>query len=385
VQYKSVCRLKICNLDKTILILDEVEFILTQMESLQGNNGNNIFSRWINFDDLIKNLAKVIAMDADTGFRTYDLLAYARKHVRMINNLWQPSPEEAPIDMYYDQQEAFMVAIAAATINAKTAPFVVVSTSRTQAKVIHKHCKAACPDAVIKKYNSDSSAANRRDFDDVNKAWANVDILIYTSTISAGCSFKLPHFTCVFGYFSSLSTDYKTAIQMLGHVRNILTREYHININSRANDLPIHKEEVERSIIDKYRALSGCSDLLVSRLLSVNAKIDFIHKDLFHQTHVNNLMHINRSRPFYSMLFKRSHRQMGIVIRKPTPIVVPKDLKRTIAKDRKEVAAIDDAQEAAAFNIDTDHYMELSAKPFLELEEKLKVKKYNLATHYGVD
>jgi len=29
--------------------------------------------------------------------------------------------------------------------------------------------------------------------------------------------------------------------------------------------------------------------------------------------------------------------------------------------------------------------MELSAKPFLELEEKLELKKYNLATHYGVD
>jgi len=169
---------------------------------------------------------------------------------------------------------------------------------------------------------------------------------------------------------------------MLGRVRHISTREYHIFINSRANNLPIHKEEVERSIIDKYRALSGCNDPLVLRLFSTNAQIDFIHKDLFHQTHVNNLVHINRSSSFYSILFKRSCRQMGIVIRKPTLIVVPKDLKHTIAKDRKEMATIDDAREAAAFNIDTDHYMELSAKPFLELEEKMEVKKYNLASHY---
>jgi len=301
-------------------------------------------------------LAKVIAMDADTGFCTYDLLAYARKHVRMINNLWRPSPEEAPIDMYYKKQEAFMATIGAATTNAKTAPFVVMSTSRTQAKVIHKHCLAACPNAVIK-YNLDLSAANRKDFDDVNKAWANVDILIYTLTISADCSFKLACFTCIFGYFSLLSTNYKTAVQMLGHVRHISTREYHIFINLRANNLPIHKEELERSIIDKHKALSGCSDPLVSRLFSTNAKIDFIHNDLFHQTHVNNLVHINRSKSFYSLLFKRSRRQMGIVIRKPMPIVVPKDLKHTIAKDRKEVAAIDDAQEAAAFHIDHDYYI----------------------------
>jgi len=157
-----------------------------------------------------------------------------------------------------------------------------VSTLRTQAEVIHKHCLAACPDAVIKKYNLDLSAANRKDFDDVNKAWANVDILIYTSTISAGCSFELPCFTRIFGYFSSLSTNYKIAVQMLGCVRHILTREYHIFINLRANNLPIYKEEVERSIIDKHRALSGCSDQLVLRLFSTNAKIDFIHKDLFH-------------------------------------------------------------------------------------------------------
>jgi len=119
---------------------------------------------------------------------------------------------------------------------------------------------------------------------------------------------------------------------------------------------PSTRKKWRRVFIDKFRALSGCSDPLVSRLFSVNAQLDFIHKDLFHETHVNILVHINRSRLFYSMLFKRSCRQMGVVIRKPTPIVVPVGLKRTIAKDRKEVAAIDDAQEAAALNIDHDQY-----------------------------
>jgi len=103
---------------------------------------------------------------------------------------------------------------------------------------------------VIKKYNLDSLAADRKDFDDVNKAWANVDILIYTSNISACCSFEVKQFTQVFGYFSSMSADYKTAMQMLACVRNVSTREYHIFINSRSHDLPIYKEEVEKSIVD---------------------------------------------------------------------------------------------------------------------------------------
>jgi len=142
---------------------------------------------------------------------------------------------------------------------------------------------------------------------------------------------------------------------------------------------------VEKSIISQYRAMSGCSDPLILQLFSAHSKIDFIQKDLFHQTHVNNIVYLNRSRLFFSILFKRTCKDMGIVVRDPTPIEVPKDLKHTIAKDRKEVAAIDDAQEATAFNIDHDDYIELSAKPFLEMEEKLEVKKYNLATHYGVD
>jgi len=37
VQYESLCWLKIRHLDKTILILDEAESIITQMESLQTN------------------------------------------------------------------------------------------------------------------------------------------------------------------------------------------------------------------------------------------------------------------------------------------------------------------------------------------------------------
>jgi len=98
-------------LDKTILILDEAKSIITQMESLQTNECDNVFGCWINFDNLIK-------------------------------------------------------------------PFVVMSISRTQAEVIHKHCQAACPEAVIKKYNSDSLAANHKDFNDVNEVWANVDIFI---------------------------------------------------------------------------------------------------------------------------------------------------------------------------------------------------------------
>jgi len=58
--------------------------VITQMESLQVTELDSVFKRWINFDILIKNLAKVIAMDTNAGFRVYDLLASSRKHVHII-------------------------------------------------------------------------------------------------------------------------------------------------------------------------------------------------------------------------------------------------------------------------------------------------------------
>jgi len=123
-------------------------------------------------------------------------------------------------------------------------------------------------------------------------------------------------------------------------------------INSVNLNMSIHKEEVERSIANQFGALTSCREPLELWLVSIRGKRVFEFKDLFHQTHVNNIVHLNHSRCFYKMLFKRSWRQMGMVVREPTLIKVPKDLNSTINKDRKEVAVNDDARMARAFDID---------------------------------
>jgi len=70
---------------------------------------------------------------------------------------------------------------------------------------------------------------------------------------------------------------------MLGQVRNVSTREYHIYITLISRDLPIHKEEVERSIADQFGVLTSCWEPLELQLVSINGKRDFVFKDLFHQ------------------------------------------------------------------------------------------------------
>jgi hypothetical protein len=86
------------------------------------------------------------------------------------------------------------------------------------------------------------------DFDNINIAWADVDVLIYTSTVSTGCSFELLRFKQIFAFFSNQSCDYKTAIQMLGWVRNVESQEYCIYCKYSTSNLPDTVEEIEHAI-----------------------------------------------------------------------------------------------------------------------------------------
>jgi hypothetical protein len=74
-----------------------------------------------------------------------------------------------------------------------------------------------------------SSDVRARDLSNVDTAWADVDVLIYTPTISAGVSFEVPeHFDEVFALFTSASCDALAAVQMLGRVRSLRHRRYTI-------------------------------------------------------------------------------------------------------------------------------------------------------------
>jgi hypothetical protein len=233
---------------QVLLVLDESESIINQIENKQMVGAGTLCCCWENFQWLMGNASKVIAMDTFASYRSYTLLSKTRKAVHMHLNTYIQPRENAPIDYYYDSQEDFLSAVYAAAPHAKESPFVIVSTVKKQSDALLQKIRDLCPGAIIKSYSSDSTEQDRMDFDNVNVAWANVDVLIYTSTVSAGCSFELPRFKRIFAYFSDQSCDYKTAIQLLGRVRNVESHEYHIYCKYSASDLPDTVEEIERAI-----------------------------------------------------------------------------------------------------------------------------------------
>jgi len=115
-----------------------------------------------------------------------------------------------------------------------------------------------------------------------------------------------------------------------------------MNIMSRSLEgfsLPYMKEMAKIPDLDSYKEVFAKWE---SHLCAIYHKP---FKDLFHQTHINNLVNLNHNRCFYKMLFKRLQRQMGVVVQPPTLIKVPQDLKHTIVKDKIEVTANNDPQD----------------------------------------
>ena len=68
----------------------------------------------------------------------------------------------------------------------------------------------------------------RDDFIDVNKSWADCDILIYTGTLTAGISFELEQFDTFIGLHCKKTTSALAFTQGLHRVRNFADKVGHI-------------------------------------------------------------------------------------------------------------------------------------------------------------
>lgn len=76
----------------------------------------------------------------------------------------------------------------------------------------------------VKYYCGDSD--NKAELLDVEKHWDVLDVLLYSPSVSAGCSFEKKHFERVYCYFDTASCDVLTMMQMMARVRHVGQQEY---------------------------------------------------------------------------------------------------------------------------------------------------------------
>jgi hypothetical protein len=78
-------------------------------------------------------------------------------------------------------------------------------------------------DGVDAKMHGTQSMAllKHTDFKDVNTAWKDADVLIYTGTLTAGVSFELEHFDVLIGIYTKKTSSPLAFTQGLHRVRNL--------------------------------------------------------------------------------------------------------------------------------------------------------------------
>jgi len=76
------------------------------------------------------------------------------------------------------------------------------------------------------------------DFKDVNKSWADCDVLIYTGTLTAGISFELDRFDTFIGIYSRNTSSPLGFTQGLHRVRNFADKLGHIFLENEGSYLP---------------------------------------------------------------------------------------------------------------------------------------------------
>lgn len=257
VQVESLHRLPIGEAPEPVdlLVLDEVESILAQFNSGLHRHFNAGFAM---FQWMLATAGRVVCMDANVGDRTLHVLEAMRPaHPPFFH--WNQYRRAADDAYYFTADQAEWLAHLHARLE-KDEKVVIPTNSLAEAETFYAALCQRFPGKAVRLYSSKTPQSEKeRHFADVHAFWSDLDVLIYTPTVSAGVSFELEHFDCLFGYFTDASCDVETCRQMLGRVRDIATKDHCICLVGRPNNLPAATADIRRLVHDKranlYRQL----------------------------------------------------------------------------------------------------------------------------------
>jgi hypothetical protein len=244
IQVESLHRIDITKLSGSyadVLVLDEVESILAQF----GSNVSNVYECFAVFQALMSHAKHVICMDANISNRTYNIIDNLRGTEGLVyhHNVFRRAAEDNYI--FYGCKERWANHMNIDLDENKN--IVIVSNSNAEAKALNRMLIQKYPNKAIGLYNANTPPQQTKvlHFGNVAEYWKLFNILIYTPTVTAGISFEEKHYHSVYGYFTDQSCDVETCRQMLGRVRDVGSKTYHMFIShTPRNDLPTNPKTI---------------------------------------------------------------------------------------------------------------------------------------------
>jgi hypothetical protein len=333
VQVESLHRLQF-NTPFDLLVMDESEAIFEQFSSgLQNHHGKS----WGVFQWLMEHSKHVVAMDANLGDRTYNMLKIMRPKQPIFYhcNVYQ---NDVGSNYHFTADKAEWLYILYHTLD-NNERVVIPASSLREAETIHKTISERYPKKRVGCYTSKTPLSEkRRHFSDVNTYWSTYDVLIYTPTVSAGVSFELAHYDTMFCYFIDKSCTVETCLQMMGRIRNIKTRNIHLCINSTFNNLPTTSDDIKRFMLNKRANLMHkFDDTFIRYEYDANGKIS-VCEDAYLTCWVENQRIANLSRNKFASRFINYLRSYGGTIKKLDVVELTNANPEQIAIDIGDIA-----------------------------------------------
>lgn len=251
VQVESLHRLEIDGDPPDLVILDESESILEQFDSGLLKRMPVAISKFIY---LLQHARVVVCMDAYVSTRTERVLAGIRaRPCTYVRNTHRNCTDS---DVYVCPDKYAWIELIDSDI-ACGRKCAIVMSSLTEANAMLALLRGRHRDRAIALYSSETPQALKREhFADVNAFWSQYDVLMYTPTVSAGVSFEQVHFARVYGYFTSMSCNAATCIQMLGRIRDVGMRQTFLYLKQEPHDdLPTTRDEILERFYGRRAAL----------------------------------------------------------------------------------------------------------------------------------
>lgn len=311
-----------------LLVCDESESIIGQMSS----NLSKQFGECLKvFKWLAGYSRQVICMDAHITSRTLTTLQQMRPEnnskARLTGDIRGLAPgvtihwnkhQNATSDKWYYHTEIGTWAYGLRKYLGDGKRVVIPISSLTEARGIVNGLKSEFPKLRVYMYSSETSPSEKRShFADVNKFWKNYDVLVYTPTVSAGVSFEQIHYDVVFGYFSDMSCPAETCIQMVGRIRNVGMKEYHIFVTALGANLPETIEDVRASVLQSRQAYTQGDNLAdyngLEMEYDVNGRGVILYESSYFHVWAENMIARNRTKNDICAALVRVVRKSGAV------------------------------------------------------------------------
>lgn len=406
VQVESLTRLQLCSdYVPDLLIIDESESILEQFSSGLSRDPMACFAifKW-----LMKYSRRVIIMDAYMSNRTYNVVNRLRPRGGFLSVLHGRNDNDNGNDdsiityrmhmneclnatehtykVTHDQDDWVQILYRKILKGYNVA---LATNSITYAKALQRLMNSKFDGLRIGMYSSETlESIKKKHFGDVNKYWAEYDLLIYTPTASAGVSFEVPYYDYMFGYFVMESCPVETCIQMMGRVRNVGRNVTYICAPIQTHDWPTKNKDIIRSLLysrHAMKAMNNCGLDYMQFDYDLNGVAKYNQTEYF-TLFVENTRMVNLSK---NKFMKRMIYLLGQSGANVTSLVAPEEfepgLVMVIAVRKSKAATADEI--SGSKNITHEEYklilnkFETHADVFRD--EQLSFKKYKLATHYN--